>query len=138
MKKFELIRERESRETWGEFEFPMDLDNVNLRKEFRVNDNSIQSLESDRKFHNPDITNEYSIDNSATPLQSQRNILSHNSLIDSLKESIKSNVMSIKKYKDKSKLNQEQTRDLFREENMNKREKVKTEKEKIMEHYKSN
>jgi hypothetical protein len=135
MKKFEF--DKHSKEKWGQYEFPIDQDNVNYKNDFVVNEYSIQSLNSRLDAHQLDSCN-YSIDNmsnisSSTPLQSQRNLLNHNSLIDTLKESIKSNVKSIKKYKDRSKIDQSIRNDSF---NIGK-EKVKTEKEKIMEHYKS-
>lgn len=135
MKKIEF--EKHSKDNWGQYEFQFNQDNVNFKNEFVVNEYSIQSLNSRLDPQHLESSN-YSIDNmtnisSSTPLQSQRNLLDHNSLIDTLKESIKSNVKSIKKYKDRNKIDQGIRNDSFK----NEKEKIKTEKQKIIEHYKS-
>jgi len=135
MKKIEF--EKHSKDNWGQYEFQFNQDNVNFKNEFVVNEYSIQSLNSRLDPQHLESSN-YSIDNmtnisSSTPLQSQRNLLDHNSLIDTLKESIKSNVKSIKKYKDRNKIDQGIINDSFK----NEKEKIKTEKQKIIEHYKS-
>lgn len=135
MKKIEF--EKHSKDNWDQYEYQFNQDNVNFKNEFVVNEYSIQSLNSRLDPQHLESSN-YSINNmtnisSSTPLQSQRNLLDHNSLIDTLKESIKSNVKSIKKYKDKNKIDQGIRNDSFKNEN----EKIKTEKQKIIEHYKS-
>ena len=102
--------------SWGECKFPIN-DSVNIL------DSSIQSLTS-RKEYNLNMTKENSV-------TFQKNILNHNSLIDSLKESIRSNVNILKKRKVNHK----------KEDIINLTgttySKIKTEKEKIMEYYKS-